>query len=194
MGFDGSSALFDAGRARILPDRANLEQHKAGLVKLSGAAFFSLQAKLSGRHALRYLGACTLLLAGCASLDSDLKSAEAKCAPTPSMTPFVTCLNGMDDPVWQKDSPENETAYKDFAAARLSLAENLDSGKITPTQFSQETAEARAKFVALLTQNARARQQEAERQRIEQEMSNMERPTSAPSDMNNGMDKMGMGM
>jgi hypothetical protein len=161
---------------------------------MSGAAFsLSAAAKTHGRHGLGAFAA--FILAGCASLDSDLQSAEAKCVPTPAMMPFVTCLNSADDPVWQKDSPQNVPAYKAFAAARLGLAENLDGGKITPTQFSQGTAEARAKFTALLIQNARARQQEAERQRTEQEMNSMARPASVPSDMSNGMDKgMGMGM
>ena len=163
---------------------------------MSGAVFFPIAATRAKGHGRRILGVpVLLLLAGCASLDSDLQSAEGKCAPTPAMTVFVTCLNSVDDPVWQKDSPESVPAYKDFAAARLGLAESLDSGKITPTQFSQGTAEARAKFTAVLIQKARARQEEAERQRTEQEMNGMDRPTSAPSDMSNGMDKgMGMGM
>jgi hypothetical protein len=147
----------------------------------------------------KWRGACALvaplIVAGCASLGSDLKTAEANCTPTPAMTPFVTCLNSADAPVWQKESLQNVPAYKDFAAARLALAENLDSGKITAAQFSEEAARASAKFAALLAKNARARQLEAERQRTEQEMNSMERPTSAPSDMSNGMDRgMGMGM
>jgi hypothetical protein len=184
------------GQFRQPRRHANLEQHKAGLVKMRGAAFPPFPAIGPKGHGGHILAAAALLLAaGCASLDSDLQSAEAKCAPTSAITVFVTCLNTMDGPIWQKESPENEPAYKDFAAARLGLAENLDSGKITPTQFSEGTAKARAKFSALLIQNARARQQEVERQRTEQEMNSMERPTSAPSDMGNGMDKgMGMGM
>jgi len=185
--------IFGANRS---PAHANLEQHEAGLVKLSGTAFSQFPAKLSGRPVDRHLGTCALLLlAGCASLDSDLKSAEAKCTPGPAMTVFVTCLNNADQAVWRKDSPDNEPAFGDFSAARLSLAEDLDSGKITAAQFSRGTAEARVKFLAVLAQNTRTRQQEAQRQRMEQEMNDMARPTSAPSDMSNGMDKgMGMGM
>jgi hypothetical protein len=140
-----------------------------------------------------------LVLAGCASLSSDLQSAEAKCTPAPAMTGFVTCLNSMDEPVWQKESPENEPAYRDFAAARLSLAEDLDSGKITPQQFSRGTADARAKFAALLISNARARQAQLDHQRAEEEVDGLQKmPTMGASGMGGGMGDMngmnGMGM
>ncbi len=54
-------------------------------------------------------------------------------------------------PQRKKDSPDDATAYQDFAAARLGLAQNLDSGKITAAQFTKGTADARAKFAAALT-------------------------------------------
>jgi hypothetical protein len=136
-----------------------------------------------------------LFLTGCASLSSDLAAAEAKCAPATVMTVYVTCLNAMDEPVWQKDSPGDAPAYRDFAAARLSLAQNLDGGKITALQFTHGTAQARAKFAALLIQNARARQDLAARQRTQQELEDMQKSNADMSKPDAGMGgNMGMGM
>jgi hypothetical protein len=143
------------------------------------------------RKKMRYLCIGVFLMAaGCASLDSDLKSAEAKCPPSPAMTPFIACLNGVEGPVWQKDSPGDASAYQDFAAARLGLAQNLDSGKITPAQFTKGTADARAKFAAALTERAKSLQREAERERTEDEVQNLGKMTSGPM----SPDHMGMGM
>jgi hypothetical protein len=142
---------------------------------------------------MRYLvvGAA-LILAGCASLSSDLHSVEAKCVPGAVMTEFVTCLNSAEEPVWQKDAADDLPAYRTFAAARMALAQDLDNGKITATQFQGGLAQARAKFNALLAQNASTRQQQAEQQRM-QEMQDMQRAMPAPPMNGMGMNG-GMGM
>ncbi len=126
-----------------------------------------------------------ILLAGCASLDSDLKSADSKCTPGSAMTAFVTCLNGMEEPVWQKDAPDHVADYRRFAAARMSLALDLDSGKISATQFRDGAAAARATFSAHL----RTGQQQAASQRAEDDMQQMLQHSPPP-----GADGMGMGM
>jgi hypothetical protein len=146
---------------------------------------------------MRYLliGAL-VMLSGCASLDSDLKSAEAKCPPTPAMTPFITCLNTAEALVWEKDSPGDAPAFKDFAAARLGLAQNLDGGKITPAQFTQGTADARAKLATAIVRNEKSRQQEAMREQTQDQVQNLEKmaPPMNPDHMGMGMGEMNSGM
>jgi hypothetical protein len=133
-----------------------------------------------------------LILAGCASLDSDLQSADAKCVQTAAMTVFVTCLDTMEEPVWQKDAPDNLPGYRTFAAARMALAQDLDNGKITAAQFRDGAAQARANFSALLAQNARTQQQQAELRRAQDTMQQMQqRPPATGLD---GMPMGGMGM
>jgi hypothetical protein len=134
------------------------------------------------------------ILAGCASLSDDLKAAGSKCPQTATVTTFVTCLNDSEEAVFQKDAAENLPDYRAFAAARLSLAQNLDGGKITSAQFADETAKAGAQFAALLVQKARARQQEAAARRAEQDVQDMQgvKPTASTGDM--GMGGMGGGM
>jgi hypothetical protein len=128
-----------------------------------------------------------LILAGCASLDSDLQSADVKCAPTATMTVFVTCLNSAEEPIWQKDSPNNVPGYRTFAAARMVLAQDFDSGNITAAQFRDGAAQARAKFSALLAQNTSTQQQRAEQQRAQDALQDMEQRMPAA-----GIDGMGM--
>ena len=137
---------------------------------------------------MRYLSVLVaLILAGCASLDSDLQSADAKCAPTAAMMTFVTCLNSMEYPIWQKASPDNIPGYRTFAAARIVLAQDLDSGKITAAQFRDGAVQARAKFSALLAQNARTEQQRAELQRTLDTMQEIQQRPPVT-----GIDGMGM--
>jgi hypothetical protein len=134
------------------------------------------------------------IVAGCASLSDDLKAAGSKCPQSAAVTGFVTCLNQAEEAVFQKDAPENLPDYRAFAAARLRLAQNLDSGKITSAEFADGTAKAGAQFSALLIQNARARQQEAAAKRAEQDVQDMQttKPTASMGDT--GMGGMGGGM
>lgn len=136
-----------------------------------------------------------LILAGCASLDSDLKSAQAKCTLTGTMTVYVTCLNDADEAVLRKDSPDNAPGYATFAAARLELAKNLDSGKITGAQFQGGVEQARAKLAVLLAQDAARRQQQADAQRAQDALQNM-KPLAGmdATGMDNGMMSMRGGM
>lgn len=137
---------------------------------------------------MRYLFVGVVLtLAGCVSLDSDLQSADVKCSPAAAMTVFVACLNSTEEPVWQKDSPDNLPGYRTFAAARMVLAQDLDSGKISAAQFRDGATQARAKFSALLAQNARTQQQRAEQQRTQDALQEMEQRIPAA-----GIDGMGM--
>jgi len=139
---------------------------------------------------MRYLPVLVvLILAGCASLDSDLQSADGKCTQGATMTVFVTCLNSAEEPVWQKDAPDNLPGYRTFAAARMALAQDLDNGKITAAQFRDGAAQARAKFSALLAQNAHTQQEQAEAQRAQDAVQQMQQqmPPAGP-------DGMGMGM
>ena len=110
-----------------------------------------------------------LLLAGCASLDADLKTADAQCAAGAAMTAFVTCLNQNEEPVWRKDAPDAVADYQTFAAARMALAADLDSGKITPAQFQAGAAQARTDFQKRLAANANA-VREAKARRVEEDM------------------------
>jgi hypothetical protein len=141
------------------------------------------------------LTGASLLVAGCASLSSDLQRAEAACAPTQVMTSFVTCLNSADEPVWQKESPSSAAAYRQFAAARLALAGDLDGGKITPAQFVAGTADARAKLVTVVAGDARARRQQIEQARADAMVQDFQKPMgSAAGDMGmGGMTGNGMG-
>jgi hypothetical protein len=135
-----------------------------------------------------------LPLAGCASLAGDLKTAEAACPSSAAMTPYVQCLNEADGPVWRADSPSDLAAYQAFAAARLSLAQGLDSGVINPAQFRDASAQLRDKFVHDLAASQRQRQAELERQRA-QDMLDTMRKTANPDDMRGDMKGMGgMGM
>jgi hypothetical protein len=134
-----------------------------------------------------------LVLAGCASLSADLKNADGKCLQTAAVTAFVTCLNGVEGPIWEKDSPRDAAAYHAFADARLGLAQDLDRGKITAAQFTQGTTDARAKFAAVQVQNARAFAEEAARQRVQDDMDSMQKPMPSTGDMGMGMNG-GMGM
>jgi hypothetical protein len=96
----------------------------------------------------------------------------------------------------KKDSPDDAPAYQDFAAARLSLAQNLDSGKITAAEFGAGTAQARAKFAALLVRNARARQEQAARMRTEEAVDDLQKTNPGMSKPDSGMGmggSMGMG-
>src|SRR6185437_10159882 len=106
-----------------------------------------------------------LMIAGCASLDSDLKSAQAACPQTSQLVPFIACLNRTETPVWQKDSPSDAPAFQAFAAARMDLAQNLDSGKITTVEYSRDMEAARQKFAQVLAGNARQRQVAEQRRR-----------------------------
>jgi len=144
---------------------------------------------------MRYLSVlAALILAGCASLDSDLQSADAKCVQAAAMTAFVTCLDSMEDPVWQKDAPDNLPGYRTFAASRIALARDLDNGKITAAQFRDGAAQARAKFSALLAQNARTEQQQADLQRAQNAMQEMQQRPPATGLDGAAMGGMGMGM
>ena len=139
-------------------------------------------------------------LAGCANLTDDLKTAGGKCAQGPAMAPFITCLNGAEEPVFQKDSPADVPAYRAFASARLNLAEQLDAGKITPAQFTTQASAARAQFAASVSALARARQAEQEQTRNRQTLESLQgsdRPGSGPGmgdmgGMGGGMGNMGM--
>ena len=135
--------------------------------------------------------AALLGLAGCASLSADLKTADGKCPQTGAVTAFVTCLNGVEGPVWEKDSPQDAPAYRAFAGTRLGLAQDLDSGKITAAQFTQATADARAKLAAARVENVRARQEQAARERSQDDMEGLQKPMPVTGDM--GMNG-GMGM
>ena len=145
---------------------------------------------------MRYLVlGVTLILAGCASsLDADLKSAQAKCTATGTMTVFVTCLNDADEQVWRKDSPQDAPGYTAFAAARLDLAKNLDSRKITETQFRDGVDQARVKFLALVAQNAGIRRQQDEQRRMQDMLQNIQKPVAPNGGMNNSMMDNEMGM
>jgi hypothetical protein len=148
------------------------------------------------RHGMRFLiPGVLLLMPGCASLNSDLQTAESKCAQTATMTPFIACLNSVETPVWQKDSPQDVPAYQDFAAARLRLAEDLDSGKIAAPQFAQGTAAARTKLVSVMAETIRARQQQLARQHMDDEMGDLQKSPLPPlqGDMG-GMGGMGNNM
>ena len=137
-----------------------------------------------------------LALAGCGSLGSDLQTAEAACAATPNMTPYVLCLNSAGEPVWQKDSPESVPAYRNFAATRLSLAQALDGGEITAAQFKDAAASARAKLAAVQFQAARNRQKDLDQQRAAEQVDGLgNKPQAIRGDMANGMSNgMGGGM
>ena len=139
--------------------------------------------------------AALFVLTGCASLSADLKTADGKCPQSVAVTAFVTCLNGVESPVWEKDSPQDAPAYRAFADARLGLAQDLDSGKITAAQFTQGTADARAKFAAAQARNARAFAEEVARQRAQDDMDSMQKPMPSTGDMGMGMGMNGgMGM
>lgn len=148
---------------------------------------------------MRILAISTLFfLAGCANLADDLQAVRAKCPQTTAMAPFITCLNTVEEPVFQKDSPSDVPAYRAFATARLNLAQELDAGKITPAQFTSEATQVGAKFTAALTAIAQARQAEAESNRERQTLESLQgtdKPGGGPSmgsDMG-GMGNMGMG-
>ena len=132
---------------------------------------------------MRLLAVSALVfLAGCASLADDLQVADAKCPQTPAMAPFVTCLNGVEEPVFQKDTPFDVPAWRIFAAARLGLAQQLDAGKITAAQFTSEASAARAQFAASVNALAQARQAEQQRARDQQTVETLQ-----------GLDKAGSG-
>jgi hypothetical protein len=80
--------------------------------------------------------------------------------------------------------------YQTFAAARMALAEDLDSGKITPTQFRDGAAAARTRFSALMAESAKSQQSHAQAQRAEDDMQQMMQHTP-PAGMD-GMDRGGM--
>jgi len=139
---------------------------------------------------MRYLPvlAVCVLAASCASLESDLKTADAKCPQVSAMAAFVACLNQNEEPVWRHDAPEAMADYQTFAAARMALAEDLDSGKITPAQFRDGAAAARTRFSALMAESAKSQQNRAQAQRAEDDMQQMMQHTPPA-----GMDGMGMG-
>ena len=143
---------------------------------------------------MRYLvPAGMLILAGCASLDSDLKSAQTKCSLTGMMTLYVTCLNDADEAVLRKDAPDDVQGYRTFAAARLDLAKKLDGAKITGAQFQDGVAQARANLAVTLAQDAGKRQQAAQAQRTQDALQNM-KPLGDATGMDNGMMSMRGGM
>ena len=147
---------------------------------------------------MRILAVSALVfLAGCSSLADDLAAVRAKCPQTTAMAPFVTCLNGVEEPVFQKDSPSDVPAYRAFAAARLNLAQELDAGKITPTQFATAASAARAQFVASVSATAEARQAELQRSRDQQTIESLqgnERAGSSPGMGDTGGMGNNMGM
>lgn len=114
---------------------------------------------------MRAAPAFFLLLAGCAGLGDDLKTAGAACPQTPSLTPYITCLNAAEESVWRKDEPADLAAFQDYAAGRLALARDLDGGRLTLPQYRQAADAARIKFSAALTGAATARQQQANAER-----------------------------
>jgi hypothetical protein len=135
-----------------------------------------------------------LFLTGCASLGDDLKTAEAACSLSAAMLPYVQCLNAADAAVWRRDSPSDLPAYEAFAAARLSLAQDLDRGAVTPAQFRDASAQVRAKFTRDLAANTRRRQDEMNRQNAQDmvdAMGKMQNPEDMRGDMK-GMGGMGM--
>jgi hypothetical protein len=166
-----------------------VERHKTGPVKMRSGCSAALSPYPAANQALAL--AILLGLAGCASLSADLKTADGKCPQTVAVTTFVTCLNGVESPVWEKDSPQDAAAYRAFAGTRLDLAQDLDSGKITAAQFTQATADARAKFAAARVENVRACREQAARQRAEDDVESLQKPMPTAGDM--GMNG-GMGM
>jgi hypothetical protein len=138
---------------------------------------------------MRYLSVlAALILAGCASLDSDLQSADGKCTQGAAMTVYVRCLDSAEEPIWQKDAPDNLPGYRTFAAARMALAQDLDSGKINAAQFRDGAAQARAKFNAVLAQNAHSQQAQAEAQRAQDALQQMQQQMPPADDgMTNSM-------
>jgi hypothetical protein len=131
-----------------------------------------------------------LMLAGCASLDSDLTAADARCTQGSAMTAFVTCLNQAEEPVWQKEAPASLAGYRSFAAARMALAADLDSGKITAAEFKDGAAAARAKFSTALAQNARAAQEQAQAQAAQDALQQMQQQQPTEMDGRNSMGGM----
>ena len=145
------------------------------------------------------IAGAAVLLAGCASVDSQLQAADAKCSQTGAMTLFMTCLNSAEEPVWQSQPPDQLEDYKLFAGERMGLAQDLDSGKITAAQFAAGAQMARATFRGHLEQDARkqmrSREAEAAQQNavdtLQQMQKAMPSPESSGMVMGNGMD-MGM--
>ena len=135
---------------------------------------------------MRYLAIlAAVFLAGCVSLDAGLNAEDATCAQTGAITAYVACLNRVEEPVWLKAAPANMADYRTFAAARLAMAEDLNSNRITQAQFKEGAAKARAEFQAALVKSS-ARQQPQARQAGD-DMENILQRSPQP-----GMDGMGM--
>lgn len=81
--------------------------------------------------------------AGCASqLSYDLGKSDESCHDQQwsSKVALVRCLEAHELPVWTKDEPATLDLYKEFAAARDTLAQQRDQGTLTEQQYGDRLA------------------------------------------------------